>query len=202
LVTLLVHHREGGKMGSGKGLAPRYRGVIVLGILVLAGATLLTLALLGASHTGATISLGNGMIMSDFSEKQGKTGLGGNTFAEDTAFYAVNAGGLGGLPSSGSSTVDIYLFGDNGLPLKSNTATNVCLPCSLTVGAGKKSTVLVENKIIAAGGFPQPTVRGYAVIRVSGGGVSDTDVSAFELYRLSNGDHTREALPVTAVPGP
>jgi hypothetical protein len=185
-------------MGSGETLAYRRRRLIVVGALVLGGATLLAFALLTPSHSGATISLGNGMIVSDFSEKQGKTAPAGNTFAEDTAFYAVNAGGLGGLPSSGSSTVDIYLFGNNGLPLKSNTASTVCLPCAITVAAGKKSTVLVEDKINAAGGFPQSTVRGYAVIQVSGGGVSTTDVSAFELYRQSSGDHTREALPVTA----
>lgn len=190
-------------MGSGESLAQRNRRVIVLGAVVFAGATLLTLALMRPSLTDATISLGNGMILADFSEKQGKTAAAGSTFAEDTAFYAVNASGLGGIPSNGSSAVDIYLFGNNGLPLKSNTAANVCLPCSFSVGAGKKATVLVEDRINAAGGFPQTTVRGFAVIQVSGGGVSNTDVSAFELYRQSNDVRTREALPVNeAVPAP
>ena len=171
--------------------------------LAVTAVVLAPLAVLGglASTTRGTVSSGAALVLPNFVEKQGKTSGGGATPASDTILYAVNASGIGGVPSpaTASTHLDVYAFGNGGQALQAAGGTSVCFPCGFNVGKGRKITIEVENLIQNAGGFPQATVSGFMLVVVTGAGKPNTAIDAFEVYRDGAGQITRTALPLSDV---
>jgi hypothetical protein len=174
---------------------------LAVAVIAVAAATLVLLGALGTSPTRGTVSSGSALVLPNFVERQGNTTGGGTTAASDTILYAVNASGIGSVPTPASPSVhlDVYAFGNGGQPLLSATSTPVCNPCAFNVGKGRKITINVENLIQNAGGFPQPVVSGFMVVVVTGAGKPNTAIDAFEVYRDSTGQITRTALPLSDV---
>ncbi|NNE65096.1 MAG: VCBS repeat-containing protein [Pyrinomonadaceae bacterium] len=101
-----------------------------------------------------------------FSERPGTTDT--TNSAVDTIFHISYSAGLP-LGSTGAA-VDIYLFDElTSQPLQSATAQDVCNPCTFSVGSGNpKETIVVDDLITSAGGFPRPDINGYAVAVING----------------------------------
>ncbi len=100
-------------------------------------------------------------------------------YTYDTSLYMTYAGAVacvGGVENP--LPVDVYLFANDGSPLRSTDGLDVCNPCTYPIGpANRKASVKVEELIIAAGGMPN-AVTGYAVVDVPGTG-DDVAVSGF-----------------------
>lgn len=108
----------------------------------------------------------------------------------DTTMFMTYAGAVacvGGVEDP--LAVDVYLFANDGSPLRSTGGLDVCNPCTYPIGpANRKASVKVEELIIGAGGMPN-AVTGYAVIVVPGvaddvavsGFVVNSHTSAFDL---------------------
>jgi hypothetical protein len=133
-------------------------------------------------------------------------------FTFDTSLIMTYAGGQAGAPSGPGATVDFYLYDQaTGLPMKSATAQDVCNPCSFALGSGgapRKRAVQLDSVIVAAGGFPSPTVLGFGIAVVTGDPanvtltslVLNSKTSAFDLDIASFAPQAlRSAL--TPVPG-
>jgi hypothetical protein len=101
-------------------------------------------------------------------ERQGT--IANTQFTIDTSFYAAYTAGLAGIPSGPGAFLNLYLFDNAGAPMKSATNQNVCAPCSFALSAAaRKRSILVEDLIVAAGGFGPQTVKvGFAVLGLSG----------------------------------
>ncbi len=97
----------------------------------------------------------------------------------DTTMFMTYVGGVacvGGVEDPLS--VSVYLFANDGSPMRSTGGLDVCNPCTYPVGpANRKASVKVEDLFIAAGGMPNG-VTGYAVVDVPGAG-DDVAVSGF-----------------------
>ena len=110
-------------------------------------------------------------------------------FTFDTNMY-MTYGNLPGGPGLGSS-VDMYLYNNNGTVMQSQTFQDVCNPCSYQVGAGNPSSAWarIDNLLMAAGGFAGAKT-GFAVLSVGGNDpdavravsiISNSHTSAFDL---------------------
>ena len=90
------------------------------------------------------------------------------TYTLDTIFRFTYAAGQNGISGGAGATVDLYLFDNSGNALQ-GISTAVCAPCSYNLSSSQRQFApRVEDLIVAAGGFQNSTVVGYAMIVVSG----------------------------------
>lgn len=139
-----------------------------------------------------------------------------STFALDDIIYLRYTPGLAGTPPSGGATADLYLF-DNSGGLLTISGTQVCNPCSYSLGAGSRFVTANIGQIIAARtGFLGSVYNGYAVIAVAGAdpaGVTldsyvinshtsafDLDVAQFVPIRLRSEDPAYPSASVFSIP--
>lgn len=85
------------------------------------------------------------------------------------------SGGVAGSPDGGGATVDLYVFDQTtGQLMRSMGGAAVCNPCTYELGKGgagmspRKRTVVLDSEITAKGGFPSPTVAGFAIAVING----------------------------------
>ncbi len=100
-------------------------------------------------------------------EKSGRISSTTNTF--DTTLMITYDGGLGDTLDNGGATVDLYLYDDaTALPMR-GSAGEVCNPCTFQMdAANRKRAVVLDDLILAKGGFDQESKTGYALAVVSG----------------------------------
>lgn len=105
-------------------------------------------------------------------------------FTFDTQIQAVYTAGLVGNETVSSAVMNVYLLKDDGTPVLSANATQVCNPCVYNLnGVTRRVSISFETLIQAAGGFPGP-VTGLALIEVTG----DDDHTA--LSAVTSNSHT------------
>ncbi|HEU4365608.1 MAG TPA: T9SS type A sorting domain-containing protein [Candidatus Krumholzibacteria bacterium] len=91
--------------------------------------------------------------------------------AIDTHFYAVYAGGITGspIPAGDGARVALYLFDDDGAPIQSATAGNVCAPCIESVDASTpRASFNLHSRFVSAGGFASGAAVGFAMAVITG----------------------------------
>ncbi|MBK6900671.1 MAG: T9SS type A sorting domain-containing protein [bacterium] len=110
-------------------------------------------------------------------ETRGRTSDTPYTF--DTTMFLTYAGGVacvGGVEDPLS--VSLYLYDDDGSPMRSTSGLDVCNPCTYPLGpTHRKESVRVENLFLTADEMPN-SLTGYAVVDVPGTG-DDVAVSGF-----------------------
>ena len=112
-------------------------------------------------------------------EKSGR--INNTAFTFDTTIFATYVGASFSGPGGGGgggvagkvkeATVDVYLYDDDGVPMRSATGQDVCNPCSATLSPRhRKLNLSLDEEFDRAGGFPTPqgVVTGYGVIVVGG----------------------------------
>lgn len=120
-------------------------------------------------------------------------------FTFDTTMFISYGGGFGGCPDGGGAQVDLYLYDNtSNQPMLSGLGTVVCNPCSYVLeSSSAKLSLVVDDLIVAAGGFGQSSVKlGFAVIVVSG----DPELVAVQSYIVNS--HTSPSDLSTAVLSP
>lgn len=102
------------------------------------------------------------------------------TFTWDTFLYGVYTGGLPGSPPAGTgATVHLYLYNDDGTPMQSMTASNICYPCDFPMDTNSPHLdILVDDLVTAAGGFPGPVLTGFAVATVDGADAEQVHITS------------------------
>lgn len=89
----------------------------------------------------------------------------------DSYFYAVYAGGITGspIPAGDGARVALYWFDDDGIPVKSATASNVCAPCVESVDAANPRALFnLHSRVVDAGGFATNIEFGLALAVITG----------------------------------
>jgi hypothetical protein len=111
-----------------------------------------------------------------------KSGSINNTqFTFDTTIFANYVGGLAGIPVGpiGGASVDLYLYDDEGHLAIGGSGQDVCAPCSFQLNAAaRKSSINIENLMLAKGGMPAPVFTGFGIL-VVGGDVGNVNVQGF-----------------------
>jgi FlgD Ig-like domain len=120
-------------------------------------------------------------------ETQGS--IGNTQFTFDTQIQAVYTAGLVDNEPISSAVVNVYLLNDDGTPVLSANATQVCNPCVYNLnGATRRASISFDALIQGAGGFAGP-VLGLALIEVAGddehtalsAAATNSHTSAFDL---------------------
>ncbi|MBK9474646.1 MAG: T9SS type A sorting domain-containing protein [bacterium] len=101
-------------------------------------------------------------------------------FTFDTTIFADYVGGVACVGGGQQDvTLDLYLYDNNGLPMRGLDGTDVCNPCTATIGAGeRKKSFNVENLFGSSGGM-QGIKLGFAVIVVGGADPDNVAVQGF-----------------------
>ncbi len=105
----------------------------------------------------------------------------------DTTMFITYSGDVactgGGLSDQ---QVDIYLYDDEGHPLTSLTGTDICAPCTVTVGAADRSASFsLETAADAAGGMPN-VLSGFAIVSVNGDDVENVSIQGYVVNAHTN----------------
>lgn len=129
---------------------------------------------------GADPFTGNVFVVPHVLETQGK--ITDTPFAFDTSIFMTYTPGLPGFPPGGGATVEVFLFDQTtGLPMKTATNQDVCNPCTSVLSpTNRRGTIVVEDEIVAKGGFgAQTDRRGFGVFDVSGVDPDGVNIQTF-----------------------
>lgn len=98
--------------------------------------------------------------------------------AADVTLGAVNVSGYAGVPDAGAAHVTLFLFSDDGVPLRSATLQPVCPPagCAWVLAPGAKFQVSLQDLLENAGGAPSPVVSAYGIVTIAGAGADAVSV--------------------------
>lgn len=108
------------------------------------------------------------------------------TYTFDTTMFVTYSGGVACVGGGADQQVDVYLYDDEGHPLTSLTGTDVCAPCTMTVGPAQRTARLnLEAAADAAGGMPN-LLSGFAVVVVSGDNVEKVSLQGFIVNSHTN----------------
>jgi hypothetical protein len=86
--------------------------------------------------------------------------------------------------SSSSVDVEIYLFNEDGTPLRASGAvSDLCNPCTFPLSSSTPTeTVRLDDLIIAGGGFPSNFIAPFAIVETSSGDGGDPDDVAIQSF--------------------
>jgi hypothetical protein len=119
-----------------------------------------------ASLSGPATNSSRAFALPHVLESNGKT-TEPNQF--DTVLVATYAGGLAGISNQGGAQLSLYLYDNLGQPMRGAGFTPVCDPCTFTLSeSNRKQTIVVDDLIVAAGGFDLPVKLGFGVVVVDG----------------------------------
>lgn len=108
-----------------------------------------------------------------------------------------NAGGLGDLGAGGPATVQLFLFNEDGTPVRGKNG-DICsgaTECTATVQPGTKHRFNLSQLVAAAGGLEtrglegagqREVVTGFAILTIEGAGAAETTATAF-FVNIHNG---------------
>jgi len=129
-------------------------------------------------------------------------------FTFDTNISMTYTGGLPGFPTGTGATVDLTIFDEaTGLPMKTATNQDVCNPCTTVLDTTtRKRTLVVDDEIVAKGGFGTENLKlGFGVLVIGG-----TDPQGVNIQGFVINAHTSpfdlsvfgfEAQPILGEPG-
>lgn len=108
-------------------------------------------------------------------------GIAGKTaFAFDTSIQMVYSGET-------SATVDVYLFGDDGQPMRGSSGSELCNSCNYLLDANaRKKTIAIDDLVAGAGGFGGARKTGFGVLVVGGVDPKNLKVQGTVSHSLEN----------------
>ena len=97
-------------------------------------------------------------------DQKGRISNTANTF--DTTIFLTYTGGVACVGDDPAVPVELYLFDNSGVPMRSITGADVCAPCNFAMGSGNRSLALSLEELADATGGMANFVFGHALIVV------------------------------------
>ncbi|HKC23574.1 MAG TPA: hypothetical protein VKF32_02475 [Thermoanaerobaculia bacterium] len=137
------------------------------------------------------------LVMPSILERSGRTTETGLT--NDVQLVFANGSGVAGNPDLGDAAADVWLFVPDGSAMTADSGP-VCAPCTVNIAAGHAVSLLIEDAIVAAGGWGVATFKsGFAVVRISGTAASLVSMQGLSFFVVEDPlDGTFE--PLVALP--